>query len=1271
MRILAIRGQALASLVEPFELLLDRGPLGQIGLFSISGPTGAGKSTILDAMCLALFGETPRLQGRSKSKIGRVAQGKDDYRLSDKDPRALLSRGRGQAFAEVEFLGVDDQRYRSRWSVRRSRLSPSGRVQKATLELFRMSDGSSMSDGRSSRTQVEIQERLGLSFEQFCRSVLLAQGDFAAFLRADDKERADLLERMTGTEIYRQLSVACHERNREEQQSVSQAQQKILGLEVWDEAESQARLRARQEAQGAQEKALERAEQVRALRDAALRRRELAEALKGAKEQCMEAQSLWEDSQKERERLTSIDAVAPLRSQCEQLDTQRRKVQGLDRQILKGQEEKAALAQALEEASQASAKARSLVQQRELQTEDQKAQVEQATILDAQLGDLVKLREEAKQSHERVLCEQRELQEKIASLSGRLEESRQAKAKHEERWPDLDKAQHLHARGDELLGVLDALGGLAPQRDRQQAKISVEAKRLHSLQQSGQSRAEQAKALEKRQAQLLHAQQGEALGDRIAQLSADHAQIEQAQLHQEALEGHLRSFVEGQRAARELAEERQRLEAQSRQVIAELEALRREQACLDARLLEAKTMREQAQRMRAMAQYRDQLAEGEACPLCGSREHQLDAVAQDPARDAFDLACARIQALDRNRAQQQSQLDEKNKEDVVLRTTLDALPERARRLEGANRGAREQVEEREAQLRARLEALGSETARNGCSASLQGSWELDGPALEDNLERCAARSRALEQLAQRVEGQKKEKQEEHRRALQTREELKELRATLDELRVQEQASAPALAQASSELARLQSEHEGLMAKAQELKERLKEMWKGVPGPWRTPPSQLSELQDAVRQWLNEAQAAGAKAIELRELAVQLDRELHSQKEALKSVTHRVQESAQELKKRDKRYTEQRKLRDDLLQGRSVEAFLQRQARELEAAKASLREASERQELAHRRCLAQRTRIEGVTEQRAGLEEEIQKLQSAFAAGLEALKLEEPVVRELLSVPAEKVQALRGRLEALHGSLHAAQTRLESRTQDLRRHQTKYPELEALEQIQARFDQANAEAKSREKALLELEHAIQENEARNAQRKRLQGEHQAQIVLARRWAKLNELIGHSDGHRFQRFAQGLSLERLLALANRHLQDIDRRYRLERVQGSTLDLQVVDTLMGDEIRSVHSLSGGESFLVSLALALGLSSLSAMHTRVESLFVDEGFGTLDRDSLEQVLAALDALQASGRQVGVISHVDGLAEQLGARVQVQRFGHGRSRVEIIAGSSHNPQVS
>jgi len=172
--------------------------------------------------------------------------------------------------------------------------------------------------------------------------------------------------------------------------------------------------------------------------------------------------------------------------------------------------------------------------------------------------------------------------------------------------------------------------------------------------------------------------------------------------------------------------------------------------------------------------------------------------------------------------------------------------------------------------------------------------------------------------------------------------------------------------------------------------------------------------------------------------------------------------------------------------------------------------------------------------------------------------------------------------------------------------------------------------------------------------------EAQKLSWNDWNSLNELIGSASGHKFRIFAQSLTLESLLSHANVHLNDFARRYQLQRVPGTDLDLQIMDRDMADEVRSVQSLSGGESFLVSLALALGLASLSSSKTQVESLFIDEGFGTLDQETLDIAIASLDTLQGLGRKVGIISHVPILVERIGVRVVVEKIGGGRSQVLV-----------
>ncbi len=179
-----------------------------------------------------------------------------------------------------------------------------------------------------------------------------------------------------------------------------------------------------------------------------------------------------------------------------------------------------------------------------------------------------------------------------------------------------------------------------------------------------------------------------------------------------------------------------------------------------------------------------------------------------------------------------------------------------------------------------------------------------------------------------------------------------------------------------------------------------------------------------------------------------------------------------------------------------------------------------------------------------------------------------------------------------------------------------------------------------------------------------------------WLRLHELIGVREGQQFREFAQSLNLDRLIRKANEHLARLSPRYRLaQKLQAGvpTLEFTVVDLwqvateriargLAGSE-RSPRTLSGGERFLVSLALALGLSDLRSSSLPIETLLLDEGFGTLDPRTLDMALKALGSLQQEGRRVGVISHVEGLKEYIPARVAVEPLGGGRSRVVLSRG--------
>ncbi|KMQ77228.1 exonuclease, partial [Edwardsiella ictaluri] len=202
-----------------------------------------------------------------------------------------------------------------------------------------------------------------------------------------------------------------------------------------------------------------------------------------------------------------------------------------------------------------------------------------------------------------------------------------------------------------------------------------------------------------------------------------------------------------------------------------------------------------------------------------------------------------------------------------------------------------------------------------------------------------------------------------------------------------------------------------------------------------------------------------------------------------------------------------------------------------------------------------------------------------------------------------------------------------------------------------------------------QHSLQQGELQQQLHSDTQRRHSQQGWLAeiaqherayQDWSHLNQLIGSSSGDKFRKFAQGLTLDHLVYLANRQLMRLHGRYQLLRREGDTLELEVVDTWQADARRDTRTLSGGESFLVSLSLALALSDLVSHKTRIDSLFLDEGFGTLDAETLDTALDALDTLNASGKTIGVISHVEAMKERIPLQIRVKKInGLGFSRLD------------
>jgi DNA repair protein SbcC/Rad50 len=218
--------------------------------------------------------------------------------------------------------------------------------------------------------------------------------------------------------------------------------------------------------------------------------------------------------------------------------------------------------------------------------------------------------------------------------------------------------------------------------------------------------------------------------------------------------------------------------------------------------------------------------------------------------------------------------------------------------------------------------------------------------------------------------------------------------------------------------------------------------------------------------------------------------------------------------------------------------------------------------------------------------------------------------------------------------------------------------ESLEILQQALQKQEQQVNLLQEALGGLRRDLRTNEQSRDKQKHQAGKIDAQKRELERWSTLHELIGSADGKKFRNFAQGLTFELMISHANQQLQKMSDRYLLLRDKDQPLDLNVVDFYQAGEIRSTKNLSGGESFIVSLALALGLSRMASRNVRVDSLFLDEGFGTLDEDALDTALETLASLQQEGKLIGVISHVPALKERISTQIKVTPGPGGRSTI-------------
>jgi exonuclease SbcC len=1213
MRILGVRFQNLNSLVGEWQVDFTHPAYAADGIFAITGPTGAGKTTLMDAVCLALYGSTPRLSKVTKSG------------------NEIMSRQTGECFAEVTFE-TGKGRYRCHWSQRRARKKPDGELQQSRHEIADADSGLVL-ESKINQVGAFIETVTGMNFGRFTQSMLLAQGGFAVFLQASPGERSPILEQITGTEIYSRISVEVHERRAAEQGKLALLQAELKGIRILGEEEERERQNLLKEKQGLEAGlAGKRQEMTGALawiQGLAILEKELAEL--EAKQQAFDErrQGFATEAGKLERARKALGLDGDYRSVTVLRDLQARETGEL-RGALAVLPEK-------EKAGTAALAARAAAEG--LLKEARDRQVAEGEIL-KKVRDLdVRLDEQGKQLAEKTRA--------LAEIEAQAKTNRERIASHERELKKvhatletLEEYRTRHA-ADALLttqfGVIErgfaGLRSMAEKQAKAQAELTQAAGKKESARaaltaQEGQH--EKARLEFEKQQMALRK-----LAEAITSLLAGR-DIGRWRTDLDAFRERERLLVQaGETAARidkavtalaGLKATREQSIARHAALGAEVKAWGEQSALLEKEVAGLEIQVALLGRIRDLEAERQRLEDGRPCPLCGATEHPyatgnlpvLNAAEADlkERKARFKSVSLRLGELEAGRAKTTADIQHAEKEIAEKKTALDADQEQcAGALSRLNLAA--SPAERSGMIRAESEdvrARIAETAKVVALVEAQGQQEKAAQALRE-----------------------------------------EARKALDNAGKALQDARHALATADLDHARLKKECADLATEAAKARAALLADMKPL-GVSEIPPDGFDDLLKDLTRRKEGWQAKETEKTALEKKGGELKAAIETQQALLGKL-----EGDLGLRRKDR----------DGLQGEHQ--FLGASRRELFGAKSADEEEKRLVtvvELAHAK-LEKAREDHGLVEKEIGtLKEKIHSLQERTTQRATELEQAERHVRARIQgagfpdeadyLSSRLTEAARESLAAQEQSLLKEKTELEARRKDktdaLAHEREKKLTDQPAETLAERIAAGDAQLKQLRLDIGGLLQILTDNEKqRSNQQERLKAI-DAQKKEWSRWDDLHQLIGSADGKKFRNYAQGLTFEMMTAHANRRLREMTDRYLLIRDEEQPLELNVIDNYQAGEIRSTKNLSGGESFIVSLALALGLSQMASRNVRVDSLFLDEGFGTLDEDALETALETLAGLRQDGKLIGVISHVAALKERIGTQIEVIPESGGRS---------------
>jgi len=1073
MKILELRFKNLNSLYGEWFIDFTDPEYVSNGIFALTGPTGAGKSTILDAICLALYGATPRL--------GKIT----------KSANEIMSRQTGDCYSEVMFESQAG-RFRCHWGQHRARKKSDGNLIDARHEISDVYTEKPIETKKSLVPGI-IEEKTGMDFDRFTRSILLAQGGFDTFLKADVEQKSKILEQITGTGIYTEISRRVHERQRDEREKLNVLKAETSGIIILtpeQEKEIRQDLEDKQKQEtGFSNGLAETGKAIAWLAGIELLKKEIV----SLSEKSGKLQIELESFSSQRERLSRAVKAAEFDGSYATLAAVR-KQQDADQSALKS--ESGNLPE-LEASARQKLDALGVAEQKTLKAkQDLKTAVpliQKVRSLDQKLEDKKKIVENS-----RTDCRKEAV---------RIEDDRKLKRKEQNKRDKANKILmvvedylELHSRDDWLVSGLAGI-------EEQLGNFLLKQKEIHKKTGEEQTIKEALKRVSKK------------LNDYTEQLCLRKQEMEDVVKSLEQEKNGLNALL-GNRILREYRTEK--------------ETLLREMAFLS--------------KIYELEDCRSKLEDDKPCPLCGAKKHPF-AEGNVPVPDETEKKIESLTKLIQKAEKMENLI---NKLETKEKTVRKDLVENEK-LEAVAANEKKSVEKNLTELADDFQKIRSDFVdlKKAVLNKLQplGIKEIPDSDVSSLIKSLHARLREWQ-------GQVKKKTEIEKELSDLDSEMKQLDAVIE-------TRSKTLVEKQTALDSVKQEYKVGNSERREL------------FGTKCPDTEETSLNKAI---------TNAEQIEkkIRTIHSDAQQKLNSTKTHIASLKERIEKRVSELKQLESKF------------------------------------------ISHL--------------QPAGFRDEKQFLEACLSA---------PERNKI----AAKAKDLDDRMIDLKGRQKDRENRLKSEV-------NKKTTGKTFEALEPQFKELEEKLKLLRDSIARLKHKLVENTAAKERIKEKQALIDAQKKECHRWEKLHGLIGSSDGKKYRNFAQGLTFELMVSHANRQLEKMTDRYLLTRDKDQPLQLNVIDNYQAGEIRSTKNLSGGESFIVSLTLALGLSKMASRKVRVDSLFLDEGFGTLDDEALETALETLSGLHQDGKLIGIISHVSALKERISTQVSVLPVSGGKSHI-------------